>query len=61
VDVNECSDSPCDHTCVNIPGGFHCECEEGYDLDGDGVSCNGEADSARLERTLIIISFPYTA
>lgn len=29
-DVNECRTDPCEQICVNIPGGFVCECDEGY-------------------------------
>ncbi|XP_008308531.1 vitamin K-dependent protein S [Cynoglossus semilaevis] len=33
-DINECTDpeypAGCDQKCYNIPGGFHCSCEEGY-------------------------------
>ena len=40
-DIDECSASPCAHTCVNLPGMFRCECEEGYVLGIDGTSCEG--------------------
>ena len=41
-DIDECSlSTPCDHTCVNLPGEFRCECEDGYVLEGDGVTCTG--------------------
>lgn len=46
ADVDECSpDSPsphdCAQQCVNTPGGFTCECEEGYQNINDGRFCIG--------------------
>ncbi|XP_062304231.1 EGF-containing fibulin-like extracellular matrix protein 1 [Osmerus eperlanus] len=39
-DVNECEDSnPCQHQCYNIMGSFICQCEQGYELVSDQVSC----------------------
>ena len=46
-DVDECSRNAhrCQQLCVNIDGSYHCACEEGYALNGDGrtcrVSCGG--------------------
>ena len=48
VDIDECSSSPCGHICANFPGGFRCRCEEGYSLDGDGLSCSGKSDIGLL-------------
>ncbi len=31
----------CDQQCDNTPGSFNCNCDEGFDLDLDGASCNG--------------------
>ena len=46
VDVDECADgthdcSPITQTCINTIGSFTCECSSGYELDGDGTTCNG--------------------
>ncbi len=43
ADMDECSlETPvCAQVCVNQPGTFHCECEGGYTLEGDGVTCTG--------------------
>ncbi|KAM3838043.1 EGF-containing fibulin-like extracellular matrix protein 1, partial [Diretmus argenteus] len=39
-DVNECeSINPCQHQCYNIPGSFICQCEQGYQLASDQLSC----------------------
>lgn len=41
-DIDECVvGAPCSHTCENFPGGFRCQCPEGFVLDGDGISCTG--------------------
>ena len=40
-DIGECyvNNGGCEHTCVNTPGSYHCECNEGYRLAADGKSC----------------------
>ncbi|XP_068184183.1 EGF-containing fibulin-like extracellular matrix protein 1 isoform X3 [Antennarius striatus] len=39
-DVNECDvQSPCQHHCYNLIGSFLCQCEQGYELAQDLVSC----------------------
>ncbi|XP_016301083.1 EGF-containing fibulin-like extracellular matrix protein 1 [Sinocyclocheilus anshuiensis] len=39
-DVNEClTASPCQHQCYNLIGSFICQCEVGYELASDSVSC----------------------
>ena len=44
IDVDECTSSPCDHTCTNNVGSFECSCNDGYVLDRDERSCNGMSD-----------------
>ncbi|XP_049871658.1 collagen and calcium-binding EGF domain-containing protein 1-like isoform X2 [Pectinophora gossypiella] len=41
VDVDECADknAGCEHSCVNDPGGFHCECPSPHSLAADGRRC----------------------
>ena len=43
LDIDECSDdsSICDHTCVNEPGSYTCECDDGYTLAEDLSTCSG--------------------
>ena len=41
IDIDECSSSPCEHTCTNTPGSFECSCNSGYELGLDGLSCDG--------------------
>ncbi|XP_077967005.1 vitellogenin receptor Yl-like isoform X1 [Styela clava] len=31
--------SVCSQKCVNLVGGFHCACADGYELDADGYTC----------------------
>ncbi|XP_007239888.3 EGF-containing fibulin-like extracellular matrix protein 2 isoform X2 [Astyanax mexicanus] len=39
-DVNECETSqPCEHQCHNLLGSFLCQCNVGYELTPDSVSC----------------------
>ena len=42
-DIDECSDGRhnCSQVCINTTGGFNCECNNGFLLDTDGVTCNG--------------------
>ena len=42
-DINECSleSINCAQVCTNTPGSYTCGCDPGYELDGDGFSCNG--------------------
>ncbi|XP_048063761.1 thrombomodulin [Megalobrama amblycephala] len=35
VDIDECDNNECDQTCENIPGGFVCSCNEGFELLGE--------------------------
>lgn len=59
TDISECSSSTshdCDEyaTCLEIPGGFTCECHSGFS--GDGHSCTGKISiSSRCE------IFPYVS
>ena len=43
-DIGECflHNGGCEHKCVNTPGSFHCECNQGYRLNADGKSCSRE-------------------
>ena len=42
TDINECNNnSTCDHRCINTIGSFICECNPGYQLNDDLVTCSG--------------------
>ena len=43
TDVLECEElnGGCAHVCVETPGSFQCECDEGYEIVEDSVSCAG--------------------
>ena len=44
TDIDECSSNNggCVQVCTNTPGSYTCGCDPGYELDGDGFSCNGK-------------------
>ena len=37
IDKNECVNNPCQHTCINVPGSFTCQCNSCYTK--LGVNC----------------------
>ena len=42
TDINECeNNSTCDHRCINTIGSFICECNSGYQLNDDLMTCSG--------------------
>ena len=44
IDIIECNikNGGCQHSCANTIGSFICSCDTGYQLDGNGLNCNGE-------------------
>ena len=42
-DINECDkdNGGCSQICNNTAGSFECKCRTGYDLDANGLTCNG--------------------
>ena len=44
LDINECdlNIDGCDQTCVNTVGSFLCNCTDGYELNEDGILCDGK-------------------
>ena len=42
-DINECleDNAGCDHTCVNAPGSYYCQCGDEHELHDDMHSCKG--------------------
>lgn len=42
-DVNECdTQNPCQHHCYNLIGSYMCQCNQGYELAPDLISCQGK-------------------
>ena len=43
-EISECGvgNGGCAQVCSDLSVGYECSCNDGYTLDGDGVSCNGE-------------------
>ena len=44
LDLDECleDNSDCDHVCINEDGSYHCECNDGFQLDDDNRGCSGK-------------------
>ena len=44
TDIDEClsSDNGCTDECVNVDGGYHCACPNGYRLDSSRRTCVGK-------------------
>ena len=44
TDTNQCDadNGGCDHTCTDLIPGHVCSCNDGYILDDDSKTCNGE-------------------
>ena len=42
-DIDECSDKTdgCSQMCTNTNGSFICGCNTGFQLNNDGITCNG--------------------
>ena len=45
-DINECTtdNGGCNHTCVNEVGSYHCDCDDGFELNEDLHGCSGIYD-----------------
>ncbi|KAG8447523.1 hypothetical protein GDO86_014865 [Hymenochirus boettgeri] len=52
-DVDECKSGAhrCSQLCVNSAGSFHCECVDGYQLAGDGKTCDYVAKPTAIVST----------
>ncbi|XP_068246007.1 uncharacterized protein [Palaemon carinicauda] len=50
LDIDECAvqNGNCQHTCVNEPGSFRCECHEGYRLREDNSTCELESEGGAM-------------
>ena len=42
-DINECDDNNggCTHTCINQPGSYQCQCDDGFNSESNGMNCTG--------------------
>jgi len=42
-DIGECliGTHNCSQLCVELDGGFECDCSDGYELGDDGITCEG--------------------
>ena len=50
LDINECLNEShlCEHSCYNTNGSYVCDCQPGYNLTSNGLSCSdiNECDTA---------------
>ncbi|KAI5332040.1 PREDICTED: wall-associated [Prunus dulcis] len=57
-DIDECMiTSPCNGTCINVPGNYTCVCPQGYKGDGmkNGTGCTKENPIQSKNRSLLLI------
>lgn len=61
LDINECDpDKPlhrCAQICENIPGGYTCSCQMGFQLTKDRFDCEGESLTAVFDLTFPFFLF----
>ena len=59
VDIDECvlSTDGCGQSCVNTPGSFMCNCSEGYVLNEDGYTCDGENKMTYVNNNILAVIF----
>lgn len=41
-DLCATGDHDCEQVCVSSPGSYTCACREGFTLNSDGKTCNGQ-------------------
>ncbi len=56
TEINECNSNNggCDQTCTNTVGAFQCSCSAGYQLNTDGLSCEGKLITLEMNIMLIV-------
>ena len=56
LDINECDPSIalCEHLCTNSNGSYTCDCEPGYSITTDQLSCLGNDTTAYIIIVLLI-------
>ena len=42
TDIDECTESPCEHHCINALGSFYCDCNEGSTLNDNGLTLQAD-------------------
>ncbi|XP_019641848.1 PREDICTED: uncharacterized protein PB18E9.04c-like [Branchiostoma belcheri] len=54
TDIDECgtANGGCSQNCTNTFGSFSCSCQTGYELNGDGVSCDAEISTTVVPPTV---------
>ena len=59
TDFHECEidNGGCDQICINAVGDFHCNCSEGYVLNEDGYTCDGENKMTYVNNYILAVIF----
>ena len=47
TEIDECIEGidRCAHNCHNAVGSYACSCDDGYQIDANGFTCNGSVNS----------------
>uniref|UniRef100_A0A8C4RN53 Collagen and calcium binding EGF domains 1 n=1 Tax=Erpetoichthys calabaricus TaxID=27687 RepID=A0A8C4RN53_ERPCA len=54
IDIDECAsknETVCSQICINTPGSYRCECEEGYYQEDDGKTCTKGERVSHFEKS----------
>ena len=56
LDVNECAiaNGGCEHECINTEGSFYCDCRDGYMLESNNRTCEGNENPQTLKPEMIL-------
>ena len=61
TDINECDmeNGDCDQVCMNTMGSFTCSCMMGYEINDDGMTCDGKQYRQYTQRILTYCRYRY--
>ena len=56
LDVDECTiaNGECEHVCINTGGSFYCDCRDGYMLESNNRTCEGNENPYTLKPEMIL-------
>ena len=59
---NECvgQNGGCEHTCIDSPYSYSCQCDNGYILNSDGKNCDGMQTHAHKHTHSLSLSLSHT-
>ena len=58
LDFDECQSNQtnsCSQLCINAPGSYSCDCQNGYSLNDDKESCDGTYDNTHHHHRPLVI------